>query len=552
MKTTKTPARFACTILFGIAALVGAKANAASAGSVVAWGEQVMPIVQPGTRFSAIAAGGWHSLALTSDGTVVAWGNNSYGQSTVPSGLSGMVAIAAEDVHSLALKSDGTVVAWGDNYRGQSTVPSGLSGVVAIAAGGRHSLAMKSDGTVVAWGNNWDSQSTVPSGLSGVVAVAAGGWHNLALKSDGTVVAWGDNYRGQSTVPSGLSGVVAIAAGGEHSLALKSDGTVVAWGDNRYGQSTVPTGLSGVVAIAAGERHSLALVRDGPQNQAPVIVGQPASRSVHTSANASFSVLASGTTPLHYQWRKNEVNLPGATASTLTLNSVGASDVGSYSVVVSNPYGAVTSESAQLVVVARTERAPTADEAGASTIPTDNRLKVFNDDQFVSGAALNPSRMTIAITHGWRSNPEEWAEDMARLIVRELAASPPNIVAWDWRQEASAGLGTATRAVRGQGRALGQALLAGLGNGYAQKIHFMGHSLGTLVNAGAADYLHANGYAWQNTQMTLFDEAELAELFTPTAGEMVNYILSALKADLHNEARPAAPYYFKPLPEQAA
>ena len=44
---------------------------------------------------------------------MVAWGYNDYGQTNVPAGLSGVTAIAAGDYHSLALKSDGTVVAWG-------------------------------------------------------------------------------------------------------------------------------------------------------------------------------------------------------------------------------------------------------------------------------------------------------------------------------------------------------------------------------------------------------------------------------------------------------
>jgi hypothetical protein len=90
------------------------------------------------------------------------------------------------------------VVAWGRNNQGQTTVPAGLSGVVAIAAGGEHTVALKSDGTVVAWGYNYAGQTTVPAGLSGVVAIAAGAWHTVALKSDGTVVAWGSNSAGQT------------------------------------------------------------------------------------------------------------------------------------------------------------------------------------------------------------------------------------------------------------------------------------------------------------------------------------------------------------------
>jgi len=84
----------------------------------------------------AIAAGAYHSVVLKSDGTVFAWGNNNWGQTNVPAGLSSVVAIAAGGYHSLALKADGTVVAWGFNGWGQTNVPAGLSNVVAIAAAG--------------------------------------------------------------------------------------------------------------------------------------------------------------------------------------------------------------------------------------------------------------------------------------------------------------------------------------------------------------------------------------------------------------------------------
>ena len=122
----------------------------------------------------------------------------------------------------------GTVVAWGVNGSGQTTIPAGLSGVTAIGAGGGHTVALKSDGTVVAWGAGKTStgpfpeygQSIVPAGLSGVTAIAAGDGRTVALKSDGTVVAWGRNDYGQTTIPAGLSGVTAIAAGQFHTVAL--------------------------------------------------------------------------------------------------------------------------------------------------------------------------------------------------------------------------------------------------------------------------------------------------------------------------------------------
>ncbi|MEI7733285.1 MAG: immunoglobulin domain-containing protein [Verrucomicrobiota bacterium] len=235
-----------------------------SNGTVVAWGNFYDPTVLDGlSNVVAMAAGYYHSLAVRADGTVVAWGDNSYDEATVPDGLSNVLAVAVGFYHSLALRADGTVVAWGENWFGETTVPSGLSNVVAVAAGGYHNLALKNDGTVVAWGDNNSGQTTVPVGLSNVVAVAAGGYHNLALKNDGTVVAWGDNSSGQTTALVGLSNVVAVSAGDAHSLALKNDGTVVAWGYNWQGQTTVPVGLSNVVAVASGSLHNLVLKSDG-------------------------------------------------------------------------------------------------------------------------------------------------------------------------------------------------------------------------------------------------------------------------------------------------
>ncbi|MDB4297028.1 hypothetical protein N9904_03460, partial [Akkermansiaceae bacterium] len=72
-----------------------------------------------------------------------AWGRNSYNQCDVPSGLTDVVGIACGGYHSLALKKDGTVVAWGDDADKQCDVPSGLTDVVGIAGGNSHSLALK-------------------------------------------------------------------------------------------------------------------------------------------------------------------------------------------------------------------------------------------------------------------------------------------------------------------------------------------------------------------------------------------------------------------------
>ncbi|MGB6221378.1 hypothetical protein [Haloferula sp.] len=244
-------------------------------GSLAAWGgdneygQTTIPVGLSGV--AQVAAGGdtWtegaaHSLALLADGTVVGWGCDEKGQATPPVDLSGVVSIAAGRDHSLALKGDGTVLAWGGNFHGQTDVPVGLSNVVAISAGGFFSLALKDDGTVAVWGgcfdgNNWVDFDEAP-GLSDVVAISAGRYHALALRIDGTVVAWGHDSHGQLQIPAGLSDVVSISAGGFHNLALKANGEVVGWGMNDYGQTSVPmAATSAIQLIEAGLFHSVAI-----------------------------------------------------------------------------------------------------------------------------------------------------------------------------------------------------------------------------------------------------------------------------------------------------
>jgi glycerol-3-phosphate dehydrogenase len=159
--------------------------------------------------------------------------------------LSNVVAVAQGVAHDLALLNNGTVVAWGNNLYGQTNTPNNLTNVIAIAAGSFHSLALTANGTVVSWGLNVYGQTNVPAGLSNVIAIAAGAYHSLALMSNGTVVSWGDNQFGQTNVPSGLTNVVAIAAGTYDSLALIGNGPPMlqiplmnpAYGTNRFSVS---------------------------------------------------------------------------------------------------------------------------------------------------------------------------------------------------------------------------------------------------------------------------------------------------------------------------
>ena len=242
----------------------------------IASGQPVKILGEDLTEVIAVEAGTEFSVALKSDGSVIAWGNNNYGQCTVPSeALSDVTSISCGLFHVLALKSNGSVISWGSqsaNNYGQGNIPTiAQSGVTAIAAGQFHSLALTNTGAVLAWGQNIYGQCTVPTAaLNGVIAIASGSFHSIALKNDGTVIAWGRNNYGQclgtsivngvvsriTTTPTGapvqisgqvLTAVSTISAGDYHTVALK-DGGVIAWGDNFYGQLNIPafanTGVS--------------------------------------------------------------------------------------------------------------------------------------------------------------------------------------------------------------------------------------------------------------------------------------------------------------------
>jgi len=202
-----------------------------------------------------VAAGGYHTVGLSSNGTAVAVGWNQYGQCNV-GGWGNITQVAPAHSHTVGLKSDGTAVAVGANTFGQCDV-GGWGNITQVAAGGYHTVGLKSDGTVVAMGRNDWGQCDV-SGWSDIVQVAAGSQHTVGLCSNGTVVAVGRNTPyGQCNV-GGWTGITQVAAGDTHTVGLKGDGTVVAVGYNGNGQCDVGS-WGNITQVAAGYGHTVGL-----------------------------------------------------------------------------------------------------------------------------------------------------------------------------------------------------------------------------------------------------------------------------------------------------
>jgi alpha-tubulin suppressor-like RCC1 family protein len=243
-----------------------------------------------GVKVTQLRAGCNFTVALTTTGTVLAWGDNTFGQLgdgttggtsptpvrvQVPAGVT-VTAVRAGCRHALALTSAGQVLAWGDNTFGQlgdgtnvssdvpvfANIPPGVQ-VAAISAGQYHNLALASTHTAIfSWGHNQfgqlgtgnlnDSATPVLVEIGGVVinSVAATFGDSIALISNGRVAVWGDNTFGElgdnlalpgattpvfADTPPGVT-VTGVLGGAFHILARTSSGQLLAWGLNNHGQ----------------------------------------------------------------------------------------------------------------------------------------------------------------------------------------------------------------------------------------------------------------------------------------------------------------------------
>ena len=226
-----------------------------------------------------------HAVGLRSDGTVVATGQNTYGQCNVTDWFD-IVAVSASGNHTVGLRSDGTVIATGNNEHGQCDVEY-WTDIVAISSNWEHTVGLKRDGTVVATGRNDEKQCNLWD-WKNIAAIATGMYFTLGLQADGKIVTAGNYYWSPQAVKD-WHDIIDIAASGHDAAGLRANGSTT--GSSKWTDIVAIAQLSGavlglningcvdlsrpsggidslwqwkdIVTIAAGSKCVLAVCRDG-------------------------------------------------------------------------------------------------------------------------------------------------------------------------------------------------------------------------------------------------------------------------------------------------
>ncbi len=335
---------------------------------------------QVASGVTAMAGGYFHSLFIKTDGTLWGMGDNSAGQLgdgtttnrlipiQVPA-VGNVVAVSAGNWHSLFVLANGTLWAMGANDTGQlcdGTTTNRVSpvqvatGVSSVSAAWFYTLYVKTDGTLMAAGNNeygklgdgsTANRASPVQIATGVVRAYALSRFSAFLKTDGTLWTMGNNDHSQlgdgtlvnRPTPASFTGGVSLAAiGDRHTVWVKTDGSLWGVGGNGYAQLGQPS--------SAPKTSPVLLAAASGPGVAPTITTHPVSQTVAAGTTITFSVVATGTAPLAYQWKKDGAELSAATNASLVLTSVQTGDAASYSVVVSNSFGQLSSAPAMLTL----------------------------------------------------------------------------------------------------------------------------------------------------------------------------------------------------------
>jgi alpha-tubulin suppressor-like RCC1 family protein len=387
-------------------------------GTIIGWGANWYGEATPpgnATNIVAISAGQLSNLAMSKDGYPIVWGDGQSGEYAIPENATNLVEIAAASGSNLTLRKDGLILGWGFNVFGELSPPSNLTNIMAISAKDYHSLALIEDPTTqippifvqhpsdcapltsqtalllcrpfgslplrFQWyfngaslpeeTNSWLALTAIRPGQAGsyqvvvtnnfgsatshIAVVSELPWATIAsqLASQSAVVGsnvtfnigmyglppfyyqWYFNgspltdnlHFSGSTTASLIVSNIQIPDGGDYSMIVT----------NAFNSVTSTLGTL-TVLVPAG------------------ITSQPTNKSVLLNSNAVFTVSATGTGSLSYQWMSNGTNLStggrinGATSPTLTISGSQTNDNDDYQVIVANSYGTATSVVATLTV----------------------------------------------------------------------------------------------------------------------------------------------------------------------------------------------------------
>ncbi len=169
-----------------------------------------------------------------------------------------------------------------------------------------------------------------------------GGVYSLLVQEDGKVIARG-TFTAAGGATTGAAFLARFHANGTHDATFAAGG-IASSGISRTGMLMRDDGQ---LFIPAGTSVGLQVTRPAA---APTVVTAPVNQSATMGGTATFSVAATSQAPATYQWLFNDVSIPGANASTLTLTNLTTAAAGNYRVVVASELGSVTSTAATLTV----------------------------------------------------------------------------------------------------------------------------------------------------------------------------------------------------------
>lgn len=225
-----------------------------SDGELVCWGDNEYGQLQvPDQSWTTFTAGEYFTCAIRVGGQMYCWGEAEYGATAHPEGA--WKAVSGGYLHACGIRTYDSLDCWGTDIVGSTTPPGGTW--KALSLGGIISCAIGTDDTLGCWGDDDDGKTSPPSGS--FTALASGYGHACAIRADQTLACWGSNEDDATNSPGGT--FTAVASGNYHSCAIRTDGTLACWGYNAHGQTDAPDGTW--TMIGAGGYHSCGVRTDG-------------------------------------------------------------------------------------------------------------------------------------------------------------------------------------------------------------------------------------------------------------------------------------------------